>query len=82
MAKNTKQTSSKVASTAGKTLNDPNASAIQRRLAASALAQHGTSSQTSGEMERVASKALDNTRSSELTKTLAATVLSQSVKER
>ncbi|ELE2995029.1 hypothetical protein RMF62_004408, partial [Escherichia coli] len=51
MNKNVKQTSENVASTAAKTLTDPNASAIQKSLAGSALSQRGTSNQTSGKME-------------------------------
>ena len=39
MGKNTKRTSSKVASQAAATLSDPNASATAKSLAASALAQ-------------------------------------------
>ncbi|EAQ4920005.1 hypothetical protein FCJ32_21600, partial [Salmonella enterica] len=65
-----------------KTLTDPNASAIQKSLAGSALSQRGTSNQTSGKMEHKASSALDNPRSSELTKQLAASVLAQSNKGR
>ncbi|BEC51603.1 TPA: hypothetical protein L9G89_003966 [Klebsiella pneumoniae] len=80
MAKNPKQTSSKIASVAGQTLNDPNASKVQKRLAASALSQRAPSSHTSETMETVAAKALDNPRSSEKTKQLAATVLAQSTK--
>ncbi|HAC6086963.1 TPA_asm: hypothetical protein G0A23_04945 [Salmonella enterica subsp. enterica serovar Enteritidis] len=82
MSKNVKQTSENVASTAAKTLTDPNASAIQKSLAGSALSQCGTSNQTSGKMEHKASSALDNPRSSELTKQLAASVLAQSNKGR
>ncbi|QIZ46815.1 hypothetical protein [Dickeya zeae] len=82
MSTNNKQTSDKIASVAAQTLNDPNASAIQRSLAGSALSQTGSSNQTSGEMERKASSALDNPRSSKLTKQLAGSVLSQSNKGR
>ncbi|MCA6969744.1 hypothetical protein WCT65_01995 [Pectobacterium carotovorum] len=80
MAKNPKQTSSKVASVAGRTLNDSNASKLQKQLAASALAQRVASSHTSDKMETIAAKALDNPRSAELTKQLAATVLAQATK--
>jgi len=80
MAKNPKQTSSKVASVAGRTLNDSNASKLQKQLAASALAQRTASSHTSDKMETIAAKALDNPRSAELTKQLAATVLAQATK--
>ncbi|QJF17000.1 hypothetical protein HHA33_10805 [Phytobacter diazotrophicus] len=80
MAKNPKQTSSKVASVAGRTLNDSSASQLQKQLAASALAQRAVSSHTSDKMETIAAKALDNPRSAELTKQLAATVLAQATK--
>ncbi|WP_241617310.1 hypothetical protein [Rosenbergiella epipactidis] len=82
MANNSKKTSSKIAYIAAKTLNNPNASGVQKSLAASALSQVGSSNQTSGAMEHKASIALNNPRSSELTKELAASVLSQSNKER
>jgi hypothetical protein len=82
MSRNDKQTSSKMASKAGSTLANPNASAIQRSLAASALAQAGTGKQTSGRMEAKAGKALANDHSSRLTRSLAATVTSQSNKKR
>ncbi|MFA3759483.1 hypothetical protein V1951_22020 [Yersinia sp. 2544 StPb PI] len=82
MSKNTKQTSGNVASVAAKTLNDPNASAIQKSLAGSALSQRGTPNQTSGEMEHKASVALDNPNSCALTKQLAASVLAQANKDR
>lgn len=80
MAKNPKQTSRKVGSLAGRTLTNPNASKLQKRLAASALAQRAPSSHTSDTMETIAAKALDNPRSGETTKKLAATVLAQSTK--
>lgn len=82
MATNTKQTSTRVASTAGKTLGSSSASAIQRSLAGSALRQAGTSAQTGSALEAKASRALDNPRSASLTKTLAGTVVSQSNKKR
>ena len=58
MTKNTKKTGAKVASNAGKILQDPNASKIQKTLAASALSQSSSSNQTSGDMETVASNVL------------------------
>ncbi|WP_440481965.1 hypothetical protein [Serratia marcescens] len=79
---NNKQTSKSVASTAAQTLKNPNASAIQKSLAGSALAQSGTSKQTGASMEAKASAALDNPRSAALTRTLAGTVVSQSDKKR
>lgn len=75
-----KSTGGKVASTAGRTLSNPNASQIQRSLAGSALAQAGTSKVTSKAMETRASAALQSQTSSATTKTLAASVVSQSKK--
>ncbi|WP_027186806.1 hypothetical protein [Desulfovibrio cuneatus] len=82
MAENKKKTSQKIASIAGQVLQDENASAIQRSLAASALAQAASGKQTGADMEAKASAALKSIRSSELTKELAASVLVQSNKER
>lgn len=82
VANNTKQTSKSVASKAAQTLNNPNASAIQKSLAGSALAQSSKNKQTGKAMEAKASAALDNPRSADLTKSLAGTVVSQSNKKR
>lgn len=82
MSKNTKKTSDKMATLAARTLTDPNASAIAKSLAASALAQSGTDKQTSADMEEKAGKALQSGHYSEKTKSLAASVLSQANKER
>ncbi|MDI3205121.1 hypothetical protein [Pseudomonas shahriarae] len=82
MSKNTKKTSDKMATLAAETLNNPNASAIARSLAASALAQSGKDKQTSAQMEEKAGKTLQSDKYSEQTKALAASVLSQSNKER
>ncbi len=82
VANNTKQTSKSVASKAAQTLNNPNASAIQKSLAGSALAQSSTNKQTGKAMEAKASAALENPRSADLTKSLAGTVVSQSNKKR
>lgn len=71
-----------MATLAAETLNNPNASAIARSLAASALAQSGTDKQTSAQMEEKAGKTLQSDQYSEQTKALAASVLSQSNKER
>jgi len=76
-----KSTGGKVASTAGRTLRNPNASQVQRSLAGSALAQAGTSKVTSKAMETRASAALQSQTSSATTKTLAASVVSQSKKK-
>lgn len=82
MAINSKQTSSRVASTAGKTLSNPSASALQKSLAGGALRQTGSHAQTGAGMEARASRALDNPRSASVTKTLAASLVSQSNKGR
>lgn len=82
MGSNTKQTSSRVASLAGSTLQNDSASAIQRSLAGSALRQAGTPAQTGARMETRAAGALDNSRSSATTRTLAGSVVSQSNRQR
>ncbi|HDX7866450.1 TPA: hypothetical protein RPP15_003787 [Escherichia coli] len=82
MANNDKQSSQDVAHLAAETLNNPNASAIQKSLAGSVLSQAGTKNQTGANMEAKASAALKNPRSSEVTKTLAGSVVSQSNKKR
>ncbi|HDL6959468.1 hypothetical protein [Yersinia rochesterensis] len=79
---NIKKTSSSVASQAAQVLKNPNASAIQKQLAGSALSQAGTSNQTGAHMEEVASKVLTSPKYSEQTKTLAGSVLSQANKSR
>ena len=78
MPSNTKQSSSKVAKLASETLSNSNASAIAKRLAASALAQTHSTKQTSAEMETVAGKVLQSDKYSKETKALAASVVSQS----
>lgn len=75
-----KATGGKIASTAGKTLGNPNASQIQKSLAGSALAQSGTAKVTSKAMEGKASAALHSKASSATTKALAGSVVSQSKK--
>lgn len=82
MTKNTKQTSDPMASKAGATLRDPNASAIQKSLAASASSQADGSKQTGAAMEGVAAKALASDKYSDTTKSLAGTVVSQANKKR
>ena len=82
MANNTKQTSSRVATVAGKTLGAASSSGIQKSLAGSALRQAGTPAQTGAKTEDKASRALDNRTSSPVTKTLAGSVVSQSNKKR
>ncbi|GJI93622.1 hypothetical protein RugamoR57_03400 [Duganella caerulea] len=77
-----KSTGGKVASTAGRTLGNANASALQRSLAGSALAQAGTAKVTGKAMEAKASAALKNANASAVTKQLAGSVTSQSIKKR
>lgn len=77
---NTKTSSSSLASIASKTLRNPNASAIQKSLAGSVLAQSGTNKTTGDSMETKASRALQRDGSSALTKSLAGSVVSQSNK--
>lgn len=75
-----KSTGGKIATTAARTLGNPNASALQRSLAGSALSQAGTSKVTSKAMETKASSALKNPNASSTTKQLAGSVTSQSRK--
>lgn len=82
MSDNKKQTSSDIAAEAAATLSDPNASAIARSLAGSALAQANTGKQTGAEMEDKAARVLSSTKYSDETKALAASVLAQSNKKR
>jgi hypothetical protein len=77
-----KSTGSKVATAAGRTLNDPNASQLQKSLAGSALSQSGAAKITGKAMEAKASSALQNPRSASTTKALAGSLVSQSVKKR
>lgn len=82
MATNSKQSSSKIATLASSVLRDSNASALQKRIAASALSQHGTGRETGKAMEATAAKALQSGKSSETTRKLAASVTSQANKAR
>ena len=77
-----KQSSKDVTHLSAETLNNPNASAIQKSLAGSVLSQAGTKNQTGADMEAKASAALKNPRSSYINKTLAGSVVSQSNKKR
>lgn len=80
--KNTKKTSASVASQAALILKDPNASAIEKSLAGSALSQSSTNNQTGAHMEDIASQVLASPNYSEKTKTLAGSVLAQANKKR
>ncbi|WP_323151031.1 hypothetical protein [Pseudomonas glycinae] len=82
MPKNSKQTSSPVASLASKILRSHSSSAIQKELAGSAISQASTGKQTGADMETKASRVLESDKYNATTKTLAASVLAQSNKER
>ncbi|MNC07173.1 hypothetical protein D3C76_1432820 [compost metagenome] len=82
MPKNTKQTSSPVASLSSKILRSDSSSAIQKELAGSAMSQASSSKQTGADMETKASRVLESDKYNATTKTLAASVLAQSNKER
>ncbi|HEC0214002.1 TPA: hypothetical protein R1P78_002592, partial [Acinetobacter baumannii] len=69
MSKNSKQTSNKVAKLASEVLRDPSSSAIQKKLAGSALAQTHSSKQTGNEMESEASRVLKSDKYNDTTKT-------------
>lgn len=77
-----KSSGGKAASTAGRTLNNANASQLQKSLAGSVLAQSGTSKVTGKAMEAKASGALRNPNSAATTKILAGSAVSQSDKKR
>lgn len=79
MAKS-EQTSKSIGSLAGRTLQDPNASKVQRTIAGSVLAQAGTQKVTSERVAGIEAKALSNSRSSEVTKSLAGSGLTQKTK--
>lgn len=79
---NKKKTSDSVASLASKIMQDKNASATAKSLAASALAQSSTSKQTGADMEDMASKVLKSKKYNQETKSLAGSILSQSNKKR
>ncbi|NEQ47123.1 MAG: hypothetical protein F6K00_27715 [Leptolyngbya sp. SIOISBB] len=82
MSKNKKTSSEKISSQAAKTLSNPNASAIQKKLAASALAQSDPNKQTGSQMEETAAKVLKSSKYGADTKRLAGSVLSQANKSR
>ncbi len=82
MSTNRKATSERIGTLAARTLQDSNASQVQRSLAASALAQRSTGRQTGTTMEDVAARALARPTSAPATRTLAASVLAQANKQR
>lgn len=71
-----------MATIASKTLQNNNASKIQKSLAASVLAQTNSSKQTGKAIETKASQALKSSVTSAKTKALAASAMSQSNKKR
>lgn len=79
---NSKSSSSKTASLAGKTLQSQSASSLEKKLAASALAQKDKKKQTSKKLETLASSVLKSTKESAVMKSLAASLVSQSNKSR
>lgn len=82
MTFNSKKTSTGIASQAAETLKNPNASAVAKSLAGSALAQVQGAYQTGKAMEAKASQVLQSSKYSDDTKALAASLLSQSNKLR
>ena len=82
MSFNKKTTSDDIASLAAKVLNSSRSSAIQKKLAASALSQKEGSKQSGSELEDIAAKVLTSKKYSAVTKRLAGSVLAQSNKER
>lgn len=82
MKNNIKQTSSRIGTLASETLQNSHASQVAKSLAASALAQSGTSRQTGAKMENVASRVLLSDKYADATKELAASVLTQANKAR
>jgi hypothetical protein len=79
---NSKKTSDKLGSLAGKVLSDSNSSNIQKVLAGSVLSQKSPNHQTGAKLEDVASKVLKSEKYNDTTKSLAGSVLSQSNKKR
>lgn len=77
MGKNSKATSPRVSHLAAETLQDPRASAIAKRLAASALSQADGAKQTSTEMAELAGKVLRSDKYAADTLELAASVVAQ-----
>lgn len=82
MSKNSKQSSPEIANLAASTMNNPKASQVAKKLAASVLAQAMYGKQTGVELQTVASRVLQSSKYSMDTKSLAASVLSQSTKDR
>lgn len=82
MNRNSKQTSTRIATLASETLHSGQASKVAKSLAASALSQAGTARQTGAKMETTASRVLQSDKYASTTKELAASVLAQANKKR
>lgn len=82
MSKNTKSSSTEIATLASYTLKSKNSSKIAQELAGSVLSQTNTKKETGSTLEEKASKVLKSKKYSEETRKLAASVLSQSNRER
>ncbi len=79
---NRKVTSPKLASEAGRVLQDDNASDISKALAAAVLSQANPQNETGKEMETIASKVLKSEKFSAQNKKFAASLVSQSNRKR
>jgi hypothetical protein len=77
MAKNTRQTSPRAASAAGKTLASPNATKPEKSAAASALAQAKSPDQTGPRAASAAGKTLASPNATKPEKSAAASALAQ-----
>ena len=82
MGKNTKQSSTKLASAAAKALQDDKTSAIGKQLATSVSSQETKGKETGKDMEAIASKVLNSEHYSEQNKSFAGSLVSQSNKSR
>lgn len=82
MVRNTNQSSPEIANLAASTMNNPKASQVAKKLAASVLSQAKFGKQTGADLQTVASQVLQSSKYSADTKSLAASVLSQSTKDR
>ena len=74
---NNKRSSAELASQAAKTLTNPQASNIQKSLAAGVLSQRAPEKQTGSQMEDIASRVLQSNKYADKTKSFADSLLSQ-----
>ena len=82
MAKNKNQSSPEMAAKAARAMQDQDAPAIKRKLAASVLSQSNSRKQTGAELQTEASRVLRSDEYCEDTKSLAASLVSQSNRKR